>query len=98
MLTASSLPVSAQAEAAVLACCLLEPNCIDDAATSLCPEDFYELRHRNLFELMVKLRNGGVVVDTITVIQEAKDSLEGGLDALGGIPVSYTHLTLPTKA
>lgn len=81
-----SIPASSQAEAAVLGCCLLEPACIDDAATSLVPDDFYELRHRNLFDLMLKLRNDGTVVDTITIFQEAKDSVEGGLNAIGGLP------------
>tara|TARA_Y100001963_G_scaffold159460_1_gene263219 strand:+ start:1657 stop:2964 length:1308 start_codon:yes stop_codon:yes gene_type:complete len=88
------IPSSIENEAAVLACCLLESACIDDAATSLSPDDFYELRHRNLFELMLKLRSGGEVVDTITVFQEAKDSVIGGLDALGGI--SYVS-SLPNQ-
>lgn len=84
-LTEVSIPTSGQAEAAVLGCCLLESSCIDDAAMSLVPDDFFELRHRNLFELMVKLRANGGVVDTITVFQEAKDAADGGLDSLGGI-------------
>ena len=64
---------------------MLESSCIDDAAMTLVPDDFYELRHRNLFELILRLRTGGNVVDTITVFQEAKDAMTGGLDALGGI-------------
>ena len=84
-LTRTSIPASRQAEAAVLGCCLLEPSCIDDAAVTLTPDDFFELRHKNLFELLIKLRSDGGVVDTITIFQEAKDSVEGGLDSLGGI-------------
>ena len=84
-LTEISIPASSQAEAAVLGCCLLEPSCIDDAAMTLVPDDFYDLRHRNLFELILRLRTGGGMVDTITVFQEAKDALTGGLEALGGI-------------
>ena len=93
-LNRTSIPHSTQAEAAVLGCCLLENGCIDDAAAALSSDDFFELRHRNLFELIVKLRNEGTIVDTITVFQEAKDAVDGGLDSLGG--VSYV-IRYPTK-
>jgi replicative DNA helicase len=82
-----------QAEAAVLACCILENGCIDDAAAALVKEDFWEIRHQNLFELMVKLRNEASSVDLITIFQEAKDSVEGGDNSLGGMAYvsSLTH-------
>lgn len=93
-LNRTSIPHSTQAEAAVLGCCLLENGCIDDAAAALSSDDFFELRHRNLFDLIVKLRNEGTIVDTITVFQEAKDAVDGGLDSLGG--VSYVS-SLPNQ-
>jgi len=79
------VPHSVQAEAAVLGCCLLENGCIDDAAAALTRTDFWEIRHQNLFDLIVKLRNDGSIVDAITIFQEAKDAVDGGVDALGGI-------------
>jgi len=73
------------AEGGVLGCCLLEPGCIDDAAAELVPDDFYELRNRNLFELLVKLRGDGRIVDVITIFQEAKDTLDRGVEDIGGV-------------
>jgi len=85
ILERTEIPFSSEAEAAVLACCLLEGDLVDEAATSLVAEDFHELRHKNLFELLLKLRNDQKPIDTISVFQEAKDTLENGIRALGGI-------------
>lgn len=83
-LNQASVPASLEAEAQVLACCLREPELVDEAATSLLPEDFYDLRHRNLFELMLKLRSTGKPVDASVCIQESKN-LRGGTESVGGI-------------
>ena len=94
ILERTEIPFSSEAEAAVLACCLLEGDLVDEAATSLVAEDFHELRHKNLFELLLKLRNDQKPIDTISVFQEAKDTLENGIRTLGGI--SYVS-TLPDQ-
>lgn len=78
-------PHSPHNEAAVLACCLLEPELTDEAATSLVPDDFYELKHRNLFETLQRLRDRGVPIDPITIRDEAEDYFPTGVNAVGGI-------------
>jgi replicative DNA helicase len=83
--TVIDVPTAVEAEAAILGCCLLDGGAMADAETSVSLEDFYELRHRNLFELMLKLRNDKKPIDTISIFQEAKDTLKDGVEALGGI-------------
>ena len=78
-------PYSLIAEQSVLGCCLLENNCIDDVAMSLTREDFYELRHCNLFDLIVKMRDEGKFVEPATILQESKDLMHGGVESVGGI-------------
>jgi replicative DNA helicase len=93
------IPHSVQAEAAVLGCCMLENGCIDDAAAALTRDDFWELRHQNLFDLIVKLRNEGSIVDAITILQESKDTVAGGINSLGGIAyVSSLPDQIPSAA
>lgn len=79
------LPYSDVNEQAVLACCLTEPELIDEAATSLTPDDFYDLRHRNLFEAMLELRSRGEPVQAITIRNYAMDNSPQGVEAVGGI-------------
>ena len=83
--TVIEVPTAVEAEAAILGCCLLDGGAMTDAETSVSPDDFYELRHRNLFELMLKLKDDGKPIDTISIFQEAKDTLRDGVEALGGI-------------
>ena len=99
ILTEIEIPQSVMAETAVLGCCLLEPGCIDDAAAELVADDFYELRNRNLFELLVKLRGNGRIVDVITIFQEAKDTLGRGIEDIGGVAyVSSLPEQVPSAA
>lgn len=75
---------SGEVEAQVLACCLLEPELVDEAATQLDARDFHELKHQNLFALLVDIRNTGKLVAVSVVVQEAKN-LRGGTESVGGI-------------
>tara|TARA_R110002020_G_scaffold265840_7_gene480676 strand:+ start:10346 stop:11704 length:1359 start_codon:yes stop_codon:yes gene_type:complete len=75
---------SEETEKQVIGCCLLEPELVDEAATSLKPEDFFELKNRNLFTLLLEMRHESKPIDVSVVIQEAKN-LQGGTDAVGGI-------------
>ena len=83
--TTIEVPAAVEAEAAVLGCCLLDGGAMTDAASTVSPDEFYELRHRNLFVLMLKLKDEGKPIDTISIFQEAKDTLKDGVEALGGI-------------
>lgn len=80
-----SLPYSEVNEQAVLACCLTEPELVDEAATTLAPSNFYDLRHANLFEAMLELRSRGEPVQVITVRNYAMENFPQGVEAVGGI-------------
>lgn len=53
------------------------------AAQKFDPEFFYDLRHRTVFESMLKLREANRPVDIITLQQTLKDA--GTLDDIGGV-------------
>jgi replicative DNA helicase len=80
----TELPYSSTAESAVLGCCMLEQELVDEAGTSLVPDDFYELKHRNLFEVLLRLRDKRIPIDALTIRDEADSSLELGVDGVGG--------------
>ena len=68
----------------------MEPTLLDEVATRLAPDNFYDLRHRNTIELMLSMRGKGLPVDTISINEEAR-SLEGGIGSLGGLSYLCTH-------
>jgi replicative DNA helicase len=71
---------------------------VDEMVGQLTPEDFYDLRHRNTFELMERMRNERLPIDVIAIREEAKE-LEGGIQALGGIAYLTQHPdTIPSAA
>ena len=76
-------PASEEAEAQVLGCILLEPELIDEAATALAAEDFYALKNKNIFDLLLELRADGKPIATQTILVEAK-SRAGNYDLVGG--------------
>lgn len=84
------VPFSQEAESGIIGCCILEPALLDGLSDSLVPEDFYDLRIKNTYELMSDMRRQLMPIDVNTIREEAK-SLEGGIQALGGIHVLATH-------
>lgn len=79
-------PYSEAAESAVLSCCMKESELVDEAATSLKPEDFYALKCANLFELMLSLRETGQHLDVITIRDAAESTYPRGVEDVGGLP------------
>lgn len=82
-------PHAHEAEQGVLGCVLdvmtASGQVLDKlAAQRFEPEFFYDLRHRTIFEAMLKLREANKPVDIISVQQTLKDG--GTLDDIGGIP------------
>lgn len=79
-------PHSIEAEKGVLGCILLSPNdCLGECIEKLKQgaEVFYDLRHRILFDTLVKMYEEKVGIDLITVQQRLKDSQQ--LDGMGGL-------------
>ncbi len=67
-------------EQVVLGCILLDGNLI--YTTSLKPSDFYRTSHQKIFEVMLKMKENNIPIDTITIIDEIK---KNNID----IPLSY---------
>ena len=66
------IPFSREAESGILGCCILEPELLDETVESLSPDDFYDLRLRNTYELMVDMRRQMLPIGVSTIREEAK--------------------------
>jgi replicative DNA helicase len=77
-------PHSEEAERGVLGAILVEPERVLDLAVEigLVPESFYSPRHRQLYELLIKMGQDGSPLDLLTLTERAKDLKV--LDAVGG--------------
>ncbi len=75
-------PWSAEAEQAVIAAMLMDPDAVLKAAELLNDTAFYKEANRRLFRAMVRLAERGDVVDPLTLRNELERS--GDLDAAGG--------------
>lgn len=75
-------PHDLEAERAVLGAVLLDLSALSRAQELLSPNDFYDSRHRRIFEAMTELAGRSEVIDLLTL----GDLLEqtGGLKAIGG--------------
>jgi replicative DNA helicase len=79
-------PHSIEAEQGILGCVLLSPQecvgqCIEQFKAG--SEVFYDLRHRAIYELVVKMFDGRKAIDLITLQQELRDAQQ--LDGVGGL-------------
>lgn len=76
------MPMSEDAEKAVLGCILKMPTKLDDARDIFTPEWFYIPSHRKIYETMIRIDESKKVVDLLTLI--ARLESEGHLDEVGG--------------
>ncbi|MBQ7050061.1 MAG: replicative DNA helicase [Firmicutes bacterium] len=74
-------PHSEEAEQSVIGSILIDHDAVGVAAENLKPEDFYNLRHKEIFEAILDLYHAGRAVDLVTL----KSQLEqrGKLEAAG---------------
>ncbi len=90
-------PQNTEAEASLLGAILIDADAIVKIADSITPEDFYEERHRRIFEAVRHLYEKHSPIDVLTLADQLKAT--GFLDLAGG--ASYlTELTnfVPTAA
>jgi len=76
---------SEEYERQMLGILILDPELIDDTAVKLRGEEFYDLRHANLYNLLCDMRDRQIPVTVPSVLEEAK-SLDGGRMAIGDVP------------
>lgn len=76
-------PWSQELEQAVLGCLLLDASAFDRVGDILRADDFFEMRHKAVFEAVSALSLAGKGVDTITVFDALKSA--GKADYVGGL-------------
>jgi replicative DNA helicase len=77
------LPAAPDAEKSVLGAILLDNHLVDQAASSIKPEDFCVDAHRRIFQRMMDLSETGRPIDIITLSEELSRHKE--LEAVGGV-------------
>lgn len=65
-------PFSLEAERSVLGSCLLDAEALSVVMERLSPDDFYDPRHRRVFEIMTDMAERDLAVDALTFRDEAK--------------------------
>lgn len=75
-------PRNLEAEKAVLGSILLLPNCCDDVALLIRPEDFYDDANRRIYEHLQELHNTSRRVDMTLLVERLRTS--GDFDPCGG--------------
>jgi len=75
-------PHSAEAEESVLGALLLDKDAIIAVAEFLLPDDFYDVRHREIYEAILSLYEDRVPVDVLTVAERLKK--QKNLKKIGG--------------
>lgn len=90
-------PQNVEAEASLLGAILIDTDAIVKIADMLTPEDFFDARHKHIYEAVTRLYERREAIDVLTLADQLKNS--GVLDIVGG--ASYlTELTnfVPTAA
>ncbi|NPV88543.1 replicative DNA helicase [Coprothermobacteraceae bacterium] len=83
MITESvGMPHSYDAEVAVLGACLINKDALSEVAGFLVPDDFYDDRHKLMFQVMSQMYEEGVAVDLLTFTERLR--AENIIDKVGG--------------
>lgn len=90
-------PQNIEAEASLLGAILIDPDAIVKIADIVRPDDFYDARHKHIYEAINRLYERREAIDVLTIADQLKST--GVLDIIGG--ASYlTELTnyVPTAS
>ncbi len=68
------IPQNLDAEKSVLGAILIDENVIADIVTIIKPRDFYEARHQEIFDAMLKLFEKSAPIDLLTLTDQLKKS------------------------
>src|SRR6195952_3524088 len=90
-------PQNVEAEASLLGAILIDADAIVKIADSIDAEDFYDARHKHIYDAIVTLYEKRQAIDVLTLSNQLKGA--GVLDMVGG-PAYLTELTnyVPTAA
>ena len=76
------MPVSIEAERALLGCIITDPECFDRVAGIISSDDFYLEEHKHIYAALVKMYTQSKTIDTVTLVNALvesgrKDQTEG---------------------
>lgn len=83
-------PQAIELEEAVLGAILMDAKALNDVIDALRPEAFYDPRHQQIFEAVMRLFNESKPIDILTATEKVREM--GHLDAIGG-PFYISQLT-----
>lgn len=94
---AKTPPQNTEAEASLLGAILIDADAIVKIADTITADDFFEAKHRHIYEAILKLYDKRSPIDVLTLSDQLKNN--GYLDMVGG-PAYLTELTnfVPTAA
>jgi replicative DNA helicase len=78
-------PMNHDAERAVLGSILLKPDCCDDVALVVRPDDFADEAHQLLYQHLLEMHDGGKRIDATIVLERLRT--QGDLERIGGPPM-----------
>ena len=78
----SQPPSSVEAEHCVLGSILLLPECCDDVAMKLRPDDFYDEANQKLYKHLLSMHDAGRKIDLALLVEQLKSS--GDYESIGG--------------
>ena len=91
------LPVSVEAEQALLGSILIRPDSFDKIAGMIKPEDFYLTEHQHIYEALVRMFMQSRVIDMVTLVNALVE--QGDRDETGGIQyLSLISSSVPSAA
>ena len=90
-------PNNTDAEASLLGAILIDPESLVKIADNLNAEDFYDPKHRRIYQAIIDLYNENSAIDVLTIADKLKNNDD--LDTVGG-PSYLTELTnyVPTAS
>lgn len=77
------MPVSIEAEQALLGSLIINPDSLDKVSGKISAEDFYLEEHKHIYSALIKMYTQSKMIDTVTLVNALVE--EGDRDEAGGI-------------
>ncbi len=91
------MPVSIEAEQALLGSIIINPESFDKIAGIITKEDFYLEEHKHIYSALIKMYAESKTIDTVTLVNALVE--EGDRDEAGGVQyISLIANSVPTVA
>ena len=77
------MPVSIEAEQALLGSILIKPECFDHVGGMISSDDFYLEEHKHIYSALLRMYSQSKMIDTVTLVNALVE--QGDRDEAGGI-------------